>query len=286
MDPGALADAIEEDKRNGYLPFCIVATVGTTSTSSIDPIPEIIPIGEKHAMWLHVDAAYGGYYRLLADSDLHLAPEDAASFRAIRECDSVVVDPHKHGLQPYGCGSVLFSDPAVASLYRHDSSYTYFTDVPLHLGEISLECSRAGAAAAAVWATLKLFPLRADSGLGPVLAKCRSAARRWASLIGDEGVLRIVMEPAIDIVCFYPTTTEMTSSSISVKADGIFAAGMADLSNPVYLAKMSVGPDVLSDPDVVWDAPTMTILRSCLLKPEHNAEVPRLHQRVMDLARR
>src|SRR3954467_12335816 len=60
MIPDALAAAIAEDKRDGYLPFCIVATVGTTSTSSIDPIPEIIPIGEEHAMWLHVDAAYGG----------------------------------------------------------------------------------------------------------------------------------------------------------------------------------------------------------------------------------
>src|SRR6478672_3334751 len=60
MDPKALAGAIEEDKRNGYLPFCVVATVGTTSTSSIDPVPKIVPIGEEHAMWLHVDAAYAG----------------------------------------------------------------------------------------------------------------------------------------------------------------------------------------------------------------------------------
>src|SRR5205809_2687446 len=60
MDTKALADAIDEDKRNGMLPFCIIATVGTTSTSSIDPIPEIVKVGEQHAMWLHVDAAYGG----------------------------------------------------------------------------------------------------------------------------------------------------------------------------------------------------------------------------------
>src|SRR5438128_11407774 len=60
MNPRALAEAIEEDKRNGILPFCVVATVGTTSTSSIDPVPAIVGVCEGHPMWLHVDAAYGG----------------------------------------------------------------------------------------------------------------------------------------------------------------------------------------------------------------------------------
>src|SRR5712672_920728 len=59
MDTKALADAIDEDKRNGILPFCVVATVGTTSTSSIDPVPAIVEICERHSLWLHVDAAYG-----------------------------------------------------------------------------------------------------------------------------------------------------------------------------------------------------------------------------------
>ena len=67
----------------------------------------------------------------------------------------MVIDPHKHGLQPYGCGAVLFRDPGVAQHYLHDSPYTYFTSDDLHLGEISLECSRAGAAAAALWLTLR-----------------------------------------------------------------------------------------------------------------------------------
>ena len=91
------------------------------------------------------------------------------------------------------------------------------------------------------------------------------------------------MQPAIDIICFYPTTTEMTATSISAKVDRIFAAGMADPTDPVYLAKMSAGPEILRDPDIVWDAPTVTILRSCLLKPEHDAEIPRLHERVVEL---
>ena len=64
------------------------------------------------------------------------------------EADSIVIDPHKHGLQPYGCGAVLFKNPEEGRFYKHDSPYTYFTSDQLHLGEITLECSRAGAAAA------------------------------------------------------------------------------------------------------------------------------------------
>src|SRR5438876_2951883 len=60
MDAKELAAAVDEDKRNGVLPFCVVATVGTTSTSSVDPVPAIVEICEQHEMWLHVDAAYAG----------------------------------------------------------------------------------------------------------------------------------------------------------------------------------------------------------------------------------
>src|SRR5437660_7115133 len=60
MDANALAAAVEEDKRNGFLPFCVVATLGTSSTSSIDPVREIVPVCEEHGLWLHVDTAYAG----------------------------------------------------------------------------------------------------------------------------------------------------------------------------------------------------------------------------------
>src|SRR3989440_1203613 len=67
MNPRALAEAIEQDKRNGILPFCVVATVGTTSTSSVDPVPAIVEICEQHKMWLHVDAAYAGSAAVVAE---------------------------------------------------------------------------------------------------------------------------------------------------------------------------------------------------------------------------
>ena len=99
MDARALAEAINEDKRNGYIPFCIVATVGTTSTSSIDPVREIVPIGEEHAMWLHVDAAYAG--------SAAIVPELRYVLDGCERADSVVTNPHKWLFTPFDL-SVLY----------------------------------------------------------------------------------------------------------------------------------------------------------------------------------
>ncbi|MEP6922288.1 MAG: pyridoxal-dependent decarboxylase [bacterium] len=99
MDVGALERAIEEDKANGFVPFCIVATVGTTSTSSIDPVAEMIPIGEKHMMWLHVDAAYAG--------SAAIVPELRHILAGCERADSVAVNPHKWLFTPFDL-SVLY----------------------------------------------------------------------------------------------------------------------------------------------------------------------------------
>ena len=143
---------------------------------------------DSACMWTR---AYGGYFRLIPEA---LDEPARRAYAAVGEADSIVIDPHKHGLQPYGCGCVLFRDPAVGRFYKHDSPYTYFTSKQLHLGEISLECSRAGASAVALWATQKLLPLEAGRricartgegpcggfGTGPAVASGRAlpAARR------------------------------------------------------------------------------------------------------------
>ena len=133
----------------------VVVTMGTTATGSVDPLGEILALRQMHGFRVHCDAAYGGYFGLAGN----LASEARAAFDCLQDADSIVIDPHKHGLQPYGCGCVLFRDPSVGQLYRHDSPYTYFSSKELHLGEISLECSRPGAAAVALWATQALLPL-------------------------------------------------------------------------------------------------------------------------------
>ena len=148
----------------------------------------------------------------------------------------MVVNPHKHGLQPYGCGAVLFRDPGVARFYLHDSPYTYFTSADLHLGEISLECSRPGAAAAALWLTFRLLPPTRD-GLGQVLAAGRRAALAWAALIGKSSVLELYQEPELDIVSYFPVTEPAALSRIDLASERILQAGMTS-PDPVFLSTL------------------------------------------------
>jgi glutamate/tyrosine decarboxylase-like PLP-dependent enzyme len=281
-------DALEIALRMGNI-GTIVATAGTTSLGAVDPIDQIIPLARNHGARVHVDAAYGGFFTLLAGdnpsppSRLSVFPPRNA-FRAIAEADSIVVDPHKHGLQPYGCGSVLFKDASVGRFYKHDSPYTYFTSAELHLGEISLECSRAGAAAAALWATLQLFPLEADSGFGPILRKTLAAAQRWATLIHESDHLQLVIPPELDIVCFYPLPPDGSrrTSATSTLTRRIFTDLMNDPHDPLYLATFQIKPALLSGHELEWDTDQVTAFRSVLMKPDHLGAVEGIHRRVVE----
>ena len=261
----------------------VVATLGTTSLGAVDNLVRILNLCRDHDVRIHVDSAYGGFFRLIADGD-ELDAKGAAAFRAMDQADSIVIDPHKHGLQPYGCGAVLFRDASVGTFYQHDSPYTYFTSDELHLGEISLECSRAGAAAAALWATLRLFPLTPD-GLGRVLSRTRLAARRFSALIAGSETLTLVTEPELDIVCFYPVTMRpMPVSAISAWTERIFADGMRTDPGAFFLAKLTMTERELPSedhPGLIWDAPTVTVLRSVLMKPEHADFAGNLYERIV-----
>jgi glutamate/tyrosine decarboxylase-like PLP-dependent enzyme len=265
-------DAVDALCRTGNV-GTVVVTAGTTGTGVVDPVHEALALRERYGVRIHVDAAYGGFFTLL-DAPLI----DPAPFRAIAEADSVVVDPHKHGLQPYGCGAVLFRDPSVGRLYKHDSPYTYFTSGDLHLGEISLECSRAGAAAAALWLTLRALDL------APILAAGVRAARAWAALIEDSDVLRLHQPPELDILTYFARATR--ASEIDAASARILDAGMAG-PDPVYLSTLWIDGAAFAarHPDVEADADGVRILRSVLMKPEHEPHVPWLHERVSAVAR-
>jgi glutamate/tyrosine decarboxylase-like PLP-dependent enzyme len=264
-------DAVEALCKQGRV-GTLVVTAGTTGTGTVDRVEDALALRERYGIRVHVDAAYGGFFALL---DEHVP---VRSFRAIAGCDSVVVDPHKHGLQPYGCGAVLFRDPGVGRLYKHDSPYTYFTSGELHLGEISLECSRAGASAAALWLTLRSLDL------APILAAGVRASRSWATLLRESDVLRLHTEPELDIVTYFPPS--LRASEIDAASARVLDAGMID-PDPVYLSTLRIDGTrfAAAHPEVEMDTDGVRVLRSVLMKPEHEPHVPWLHERVSVLVR-
>ena len=176
---------------------------------------------------------------------------------------------------------MLFRDASVGRFYLHDSAYTYFTSDELHLGEISLECSRAGAAAGALWLTLQIMPLQPHRGLGPVLAAGLRAARNWHSLLQSSSYLSAFQSPELDILVYYPQ-----SANIDAASRKLFEAAMADSEDPVYLSLLRVPSSALQPRGSTVEGSWTRVLRSVLMKPEHEHAVEHLHQRLEHFARR
>src|SRR5438270_367578 len=264
MDMEALAKRVERGNVG-----TVVATVGTTATGSMDPLPEILELRAKHGFRVHADAAYGGYFVLAENLDQNAR----SAFERIGTVDSIVIDPHKHGLQPYGCGCVLFRDPGVGRLYKHNSPYTYFSSAELHLGEISLECSRPGAVAAALWATQRLLPLKKNGEFARGLERGRKAALALFEKLSMDSRFVTAFPPELDILVFAPRAASVSEASFLSRK--IFEAA----------AKRDLHLAVAELPALFWqgglgatkrDRETITCLRSVLMKPEHLDWVERI----------
>jgi tyrosine decarboxylase/aspartate 1-decarboxylase len=253
--------AIEDLLRNGDV-GTIVATIGNTGLGSVDPLPGILKLAEKYGARVHADAAYGGYFGL--SSQIHASTR--AAYDCLTRVDSIVVDPHKHGLQPYGCGCILFRDPDVGRFYKHDSPFTYFSSAELHLGEISLECSRPGASAVALWATQQLFPLVTDGQFSQWLDQCLLAARTLWQRLDTSVYYRPLMPPELDIVVYAVDAPDMAEASR--RARQVFA--LAAEQN-LHLAMVELPSALVGTyaPEIAVNTDTVTCLRSVLMKPEH-----------------
>jgi len=257
MDVAALDDHL----RSGEI-GTVVATLGNTGIGAVDPLDDILTLQAKYGFRVHLDAAYGGYFHISSE----LGPRARNAFDRIAAADSIVIDPHKHGLQPYGCGCVLFRDPKVGALYKHDSPYTYFSSAELHLGEISLECSRPGASAVALWATQKLLPMVPGSEFSRELDKSLLAARALYERINSSEHYQALMPPEIDIVVYAVQAKD--ASTASKRAGDVFAEAA---ERNLHLALITLPAKMVSQywPDLTLDQDSVTCLRSCLMKPEH-----------------
>jgi len=264
VDSSAKMDinALEDVARHGGI-GTVVATLGTTGTGSVDPLHRILDLRDKYGFRVHVDAAYGGYYALVEN----LPPETSAAYSRLDKVDSIVVDPHKHGLQPYGCGCVLFREPSIGTIYKHESPYTYFSSKQLHLGEISLECSRPGASAVALWATQKLLPMEKGGQFANDLSNCRKAALELHERLENDDRFLTISAPELDIVIWAIAAAD--SSEISRLSQACFHRAaqenlhLALIELPVHLVQSRWKT-------VAFTQKSVTCLRSCLMKPQHH----------------
>jgi glutamate/tyrosine decarboxylase-like PLP-dependent enzyme len=275
-------EALEAELAKGDV-GTVVVTLGTTALGAVDPLDEVLALRRRYGFRIHIDAAYGGYFRLIADC---LGEPARRAYEAIDQADSIVIDPHKHGLQPYGCGCVLFRDPAVGRFYKHDSPYTYFTSKELHLGEISLECSRAGASAVALWATQQLLPLTSDGEFASGLGQGRAAALGLDRRLREDPAERFELlgsdavggngAPQLDIVVWkLRASSAEKASQLAQKAFATCATRdlhLALVQLPLsWFCRGNSGN---------YDGEMVTCLRSVLMKPEHAAWMDRIWERL------
>jgi aromatic-L-amino-acid/L-tryptophan decarboxylase len=191
--PEALQRAIREDRAGGRRPFLVVANVGTTNTGAIDPLREILAIAREHGLWVHADAAYGGFFRLI--------PGGESLLRGIEECDSITLDPHKGLFLPYGLGALLVRDgTALARTHREGASYVQDVadEGSLGLADLSPELSR-DFRGLRLWLPLRLYGVAAFRE--QLVEKLELARWAHAQLRADP---RFVMldEPQLSVVAF------------------------------------------------------------------------------------
>ncbi len=198
MDPDALVAAIEEDIRFGYQPLAIVPTVGTTSTTSIDPVAAIADIRDRfsgelgHRIWLHVDGAYGGLVAICEELRWVLDGVDRA--------DSFVTNPHKWLFTPIDCSVLFVRDPATLTqafslvpeyLTTDDDGVTDYMDWGVQLGRRFRSLK--------LWLVMRYF---GTSGLAARIREHIAQAQRIVAWVEDHPDLELVAPAPMSTVCF------------------------------------------------------------------------------------
>lgn len=193
MLPEALETEIRADHARGLKPFLVVPSVGTTNTGAIDPLPAVLEIAHRHGLWVHGDAAYGGFFRIVKDG--------ARLMPGLEQCDSITLDPHKGLFLPYGTGCLLVRD-GQALLRAHADTAHYLQDVVEDaapgFNDLSPELSR-DFRGLRLWLPIQLH------GLAPFRESLQEKLEltRWAygELVNDAR-FEILDEPQLSVIAF------------------------------------------------------------------------------------
>jgi aromatic-L-amino-acid decarboxylase len=246
MDAGALKSLIEQDRAAGALPFCVVATVGTTSTTSIDPVPAIADVCEREKLWLHVDAAYAG--------SAAVVPEMRHVLQGCERADSLVTNPHKWLFTPFDL-SALYSR-------RLEVLRRAFTLTPEYLRTPEQDAVRNGSdygvqlgrrfRALKLWMILRYF---GHEGLAARIREHCRLAREFAAWVEDSPEWELLAPVPFSVVCFRARTAAggETEETRAARLDAlnerlmnaVNATGEAFLShtklNGVFTLRLAVG---------------------------------------------
>ena len=197
MKADALARSIEEDRSAGVLPFCVVATVGTTSTTSVDPVPAIAALCQREKLWLHVDAAYAG--------SAAIVPELRHLFDGCERADSLVTNPHKWLFTPF--------DLSVLYCRRIDVLSRAFTLIPEYLRTPEQETVRNGSdygvqlgrrfRALKLWMIIRYF---GHEGLAARIREHCRLARLFGGWVEDSSHWEMLAPVVFSVVCFRART--------------------------------------------------------------------------------
>ncbi len=194
IDPGALERAILSDAGRGARPFLVVANAGTTNTGAVDPMRDVAAVARRHGLWVHADAAYGGFFRLL--------PECAGLLAGIEESDSITLDPHKGLFLPYGTGCLLVRErKALLDLHRGGAAYLQDVEggaAEPNFTDLSPELSR-DFRGLRLWLPVMLHGLGAfRAALREKLALTRLAHEE----IRRDGRFEVLHDPALTVLAF------------------------------------------------------------------------------------
>lgn len=246
MDLNKLEDELKVKKA-----MFVMANCGSTGTGSVDDLEGILSLKQKYGFHLHIDAAYGGFFRTLlidenggeinSSGDTGLSEHTFRQLKAIERSDSITIDPHKQGMISYGAGAVLYKNEKLRNVILNTAPYTYHkTDKP-NIGMFSLEGSRPGAMAAACYLTYKVLPLN-NAGVGAVVGNCISASRKLHDMISQSSKYKNLTYPDLDINCFFRTDKGNTIDEINGATLAVYNQLSVEAENPEFILSKFVLP--------------------------------------------
>jgi aromatic-L-amino-acid decarboxylase len=218
LAPATLAAAMDADLRAGRRPFFVSASAGATNTGSVDPLNDLADLCAERGVWLHVDAAYGGF--------TVLTERGHASLAGLQRADSVTLDPHKWLYQPYECGCVLVRDGRklraafeILPDYLRDAAPD---EAEVNFSDLGVQLSRS-TRAFKLWFSLRYFGIDAFAA---TIDRVLDLAAHAASVISASATLEHVAPPSLGIVTFRRVFDEVVDEAEIERRNAALAAAV------------------------------------------------------------